>query len=66
MVKAYFVLPSSCRVRGDWFQVPCKSGKNIRWLGEEALKKYLKLRPPSFIPNREEVVNDIRKTNGTR
>ena len=64
-VNAYFVLPSSCRVRGDWFQVPCKSGKNIRWLGEEALKRYLKLRPPSFIPNREEVVNDIRKTNGT-
>ena len=24
--------------------------------------RYLKLRPPSFVPNREEVVNDIRKT----
>jgi len=54
----------SCRVRGDWFQVPCKSGKSIRWLGDEALKRYLKLRPPSFVPNREEVVNDIRKTTG--
>eukprot|EP00092_Neocalanus_flemingeri_P003503 GFUD01003757.1.p1 GENE.GFUD01003757.1~~GFUD01003757.1.p1 ORF type:complete len:676 (-),score=161.97 GFUD01003757.1:197-2224(-) len=54
----------SCRVRGDWFQVPCKAGKSIRWLGGEALKRYLKLRPPSFVPNREEVVNDIRKTLG--
>jgi len=55
----------SCRVRGDWFQVPCKGGKqSIRALGEEALKRYLKLRPPSFVPNREEVVKDIRKTMG--
>jgi histidine ammonia-lyase len=55
----------SCRVRGDWFHVPCKSNKlTIRWLGEEALKRYLKLRPPSFIPNREERVHDIRKTLG--
>jgi len=52
----------SCRVRGDWFAVPCQAGKSVRWLGEEALKRYLKLRPPSFVPNREEVVNDIRKT----
>ena len=55
----------SCRVRGDWFHVPCKSNKlTIRWLGEEALRRYLKLRPPSFVPNREEVVHDIRKTLG--
>ena len=76
----------SCRVRGDWFQVPCKDGElmsfhaaseptlgrfhchsgkhNIRWLGEEALRRYLKLRPPSFVPNREERVHDIRKTVG--
>ena len=55
----------SCRVRGDWFQVPCKNGKpTVRWLGEEALKRYLKLRPPSFVPNRDEVVSDIRKTLG--
>ena len=26
------------------------------------MSRYLKLRPPSFVPNREEVVNDIRKT----
>merc|ERR1711962_431626 len=55
----------SCRVRGDWFQVPCFEGdKKIRWLGEEALARYLKLKPPSFVPNREEVINDIRKTVG--
>ena len=55
----------SCRVRGDWFHVPCKSAKlTVRWLGEEALRRYLRLRPPSFVPNREERVNDIRKTLG--
>ena len=36
----------------------------MRWLGEEALRRYLKLRPPSFVPNREELVHDIRKTVG--
>ena len=53
-------------MRGDWFQVPCKPGNSIRWLGDEALKRYLKLRPPSFVPNREEIVNDIRKTTGEK
>ena len=38
--------------------------KKIRWLGEEALTRYLKLKPPSYVPNREEVINDIRKTVG--
>ena len=33
-------------------------------MGEEALRRYLKLRPPSFVPNREERVHDIRKTVG--
>eukprot|EP00095_Tigriopus_kingsejongensis_P002256 maker-scaffold478_size161223-snap-gene-0.29 protein:Tk02256 transcript:maker-scaffold478_size161223-snap-gene-0.29-mRNA-1 annotation:"histidine ammonia-lyase" len=55
----------SCRVRGDWFHVPCREGDTtIRWLGEEALKRYLKLKPPSYVPNKKEVVNDIRKTAG--
>ncbi|CAB4058645.1 hutH [Lepeophtheirus salmonis] len=55
----------SCRVRGDWFQVHCKDGSDdIRWLGTEALRRYIKLKPPSFIPNREETVHDIRKTVG--
>ena len=39
-------------------------GKKIRWLGDEALARYLKLKPPSYVPNREEVINDIRKTVG--
>ena len=47
------------------FHLLIYSGKhNIRWLGEEALRRYLKLRPPSFVPNREERVHDIRKTVG--
>ena len=63
--KRYLNVLFSCRVRGDWFQVPCKNGKlTVKWLGEEALKRYLKLRPPSFVPNRDEVVSDIRKTLG--
>ena len=33
-------------------------------MGDEALRRYLKLKPPSFVPNREEVVHDIRKTAG--
>lgn len=33
-------------------------------MGEEALKRYLKLKPASFVPNRQEVVQDIRKTVG--
>ena len=28
------------------------------------MARYLKLKPPSFVPNREEVINDIRKTKG--
>jgi len=55
----------SCRVRGDWFHVPCADGKeSMRWLGDEALRRYLKLKPPSYVPNRQEVVLDIRKTVG--
>jgi len=38
--------------------------RNIRWLGEEALRRYLKLKPPSYVPNRDEAVHDIRKTAG--
>ena len=28
------------------------------------MARYLKLKPPSYVPNREEVINDIRKTVG--
>merc|ERR1711892_1092529 len=57
------IMKISCRIRGEWFLVPAKNTKStIRWLGEEALKRYLKLRPPSYVPHKEEVVKDIRKT----
>ena len=40
---------------GISLKLALKMVRNVRWLGEEALKRYLKLRPPSFVPNREEV-----------
>lgn len=45
---------------------PCFTlgNKTIKWLGDEALRRYLKLKPPSYVPNRQEVVADIRKTVG--
>ena len=46
---------TTCFLQGD---------KKIRWLGEEALVRYLKLKPSSFVPNRKEVIHDIRKTAG--
>ncbi len=36
----------------------------MRWLGEEALRRYQRLRPPSFVENPDEKVLDIRKTAG--
>ncbi|KAG8226687.1 hypothetical protein J437_LFUL005502, partial [Ladona fulva] len=62
----------SVRVRGDWLQVPCKDGKiNVRWLGEEALKRYQKLRWGGDVGPadeegkvREEKVQEVRKTRG--
>lgn len=45
--------------------MPCKSANlTVKWLGDEGLRRYLKLRPPSFVPNREENVHEIRKTLG--
>ncbi|KAM4675249.1 histidine ammonia-lyase isoform 2-T2 [Discoglossus pictus] len=33
-------------VRGEWLAVPCKDGSDtIRWLGKEALRRYIKNRP---------------------
>ena len=29
----------SVRVRGEWFALPCKGAENIKWLGEEALRR---------------------------
>lgn len=60
-------LKVSVRVRGEWFLVPCSSPskQTVRWLGEEALKRYQKLRPKaSFVEGRRELIKEIRKTKG--
>ncbi|XP_067415876.1 histidine ammonia-lyase isoform X1 [Emydura macquarii macquarii] len=33
-------------VRGEWLAVPCKTGTNtVRWLGKEAVRRYMKNKP---------------------
>ncbi len=56
----------SVRVRGEWFAVPCLEieKQTIRWLSEEALKRYHKLRPASHVPNKLEIIYETRKTKG--
>ncbi|XP_015925296.1 histidine ammonia-lyase [Parasteatoda tepidariorum] len=56
----------SVRVRGEWFAVPCtKTSTTVRILGEEALKRYQKLKPlSSHVSGREETIYQIRKTKG--
>lgn len=55
----------SVRVRGEWFQVPCKTGREtISWLGEEALAKFFKLQPSTLVPNKPETVASVRRTLG--
>ncbi|XP_067119401.1 histidine ammonia-lyase-like [Centruroides vittatus] len=55
----------SVRVRGEWFAVPCKAGRStVRWLGEEALRRYQRLQPQSSHVDRIEKVREIRRTKG--
>lgn len=56
----------SVRVRGEWFAVPCVQidKQTIRWLSEEALKRYFKLKPSSHVPDKAETVFEVRKTKG--
>ncbi|ELT90734.1 hypothetical protein CAPTEDRAFT_167650 [Capitella teleta] len=54
----------SVRVRGEWFAVPCKGTEHIKWLGEEALRRYHKLQPESTHVAKAESVFEIRKTRG--
>ncbi|KAH7979815.1 hypothetical protein HPB49_011335 [Dermacentor silvarum] len=55
----------SVRVRGEWLAVPCRDGRQtVRWLGEEALRRYMKLKPSSFLDGRTEKVYQVRKTRG--
>ena len=49
-------------MRGDWFAVPCKGGDNIKWLADEALRRYYKKKLPSG-PEVEKV-HEVRKTKG--
>ncbi|CAL4099478.1 unnamed protein product, partial [Meganyctiphanes norvegica] len=53
----------SVRVRGEWFQVPCKDGiDTISWLGEEALRRYSRNCPETASTN--DNIATIRKTKG--
>ncbi|XP_071439403.1 histidine ammonia-lyase-like [Hetaerina americana] len=63
----------SVRVRGDWLQVPCRDGKiTVRWLGEEALRRYMKMHwgeeeeagSTRRATPREEKIQEMRKTRG--
>ncbi|KAJ6215972.1 hypothetical protein RDWZM_010472 [Blomia tropicalis] len=57
----------SVRVKGEWFAVPVSNpqSQTIEWLSEEALRKYVKLRPSgSNISANSERVYEIRKAKG--
>ena len=54
----------SVRVRGEWFALPCKGTEDIRWLGNEALRRYFKIKPHSTHVEKDEKVYEIRKTKG--
>ncbi|CAG0915710.1 unnamed protein product [Notodromas monacha] len=65
----------SVRVRGEWLQIADKSGTaTVRWLGEEALRKYEKLEPATYPKDPSEngpkankysrAISEIRKTKG--
>lgn len=46
----------SVRVRGEWLAVPCPDPKrSVSWLGQEALKRYTKLQPPTYTGKEEKV-----------
>ena len=55
----------SVRVRGEWFAIPCSKGQEtICWLGEEALRRYNKVKPSSSHVPKDEKVYEVRKTKG--
>ncbi|KDR16028.1 histidine ammonia-lyase-like [Zootermopsis nevadensis] len=57
----------SVRVRGEWLQVPCKNGEmTVRWLGEEATRRYKKLQTQDggSESGEREMVQEVRKTRG--
>uniref|UniRef100_T1IGS0 Histidine ammonia-lyase n=1 Tax=Strigamia maritima TaxID=126957 RepID=T1IGS0_STRMM len=55
----------SVRIRGEWFAVPCGNGeKSIKWLGDESLRRYFKLKPPTHVDGKKERILELRKTRG--
>lgn len=57
----------SVRVKGEWFAVPVAdpTKQTVKWLGEEALRKYLKLRHNKLGSNIDiESCSEIRKAKG--
>ena len=38
--------------------------ETVAWLGEESLKRYMKLKPSTHVPNKAEKVARVRKTRG--
>ncbi|XP_069693864.1 histidine ammonia-lyase-like [Periplaneta americana] len=54
----------SVRVRGEWLQVPCRNGEmTVHWLGEEAVRRHLKLQTGDGKKEKEKV-QEVRKTRG--
>lgn len=53
-------------VRGEWLTVPCQSGAStVRWLGKEALRRYVKNKPDNGgFASVEEVTFYVRCSKG--
>ncbi len=55
----------SCKVRGEWFAVPCDKGsQTIQWLAEEALRRYNKTKPKGCYVDKEQKLHEVRKIQG--
>ena len=53
----------SVRIRGDWLAVPCKASEKVGWIGDEALRRYYKLKIGGSLRS-EEKVFEVRKAKG--
>uniref|UniRef100_A0ACB8FNZ2 Uncharacterized protein n=1 Tax=Sphaerodactylus townsendi TaxID=933632 RepID=A0ACB8FNZ2_9SAUR len=53
-------------VRGEWLAVPCQNGTNtVRWLGKEAVRRYMKNKPDNGgFTSVEEVEFYVRRCKG--
>ncbi|NXX73828.1 HUTH lyase, partial [Urocolius indicus] len=60
------MLRYTVHVRGEWLAVPCPSGTNtVRWLGKEAVRRYMKNKPDNGgFASVEEVKFYIRRCKG--